>query len=516
MAKLKEVNLIDALGAGVGHIYAGLDRRRGCRPYFGWDPIGGSASHSFADTPHVVGRFLDVLGLCAGIFDMPVDEQAVKGLTKLMAQSLARGAGFAWSDVPWGKQIKGIAAAMHDQREALLALVALMTWRRSRRAAQLAQRLVDRIERTTRKTGNYPGRVLTRSGWLPEPQGPDFDSTTTIGRLVGALVKYYRASGNSTALVAARRFADYQLEHCFDADGHVLEPAGTHLHSICGTCSGLIDLGILEHDHSYVEAGRKIYDVGLRPYRTSYGWVKESRSGQHGRGEPNNTADVVEAALYLGQAGHPAYFEDAEVMVRNLLLRCQIHRTDWVGDGGGKEDTSETMYKGVRQKIRGAFYFPTPNDFNSYNTDLTGAVMQGLCEAWHATTRHTDGRVWVDMLFTRRDESAHVRSRLPESGRVQIDLKRAAGLAVRIAPWIDRARLKATLNGRPAKGRFGGHYLVFDGLPRGAKVKLTFPQPVRRSAERAAGWPHTYRLKWIGNTVESIRPKGKICPLFEE
>ena len=51
---------------------------------------------------------------------------------------------------------------------ALLALIALMTWRRSRRAAQLAERLVDRIERTTRKTGNYPGRLLTRSRWLAE------------------------------------------------------------------------------------------------------------------------------------------------------------------------------------------------------------------------------------------------------------------------------------------------------------------------------------------------------------
>ena len=103
------------------------------------------------------------------------------------------------------------------------------------------------------------------------------------------------------------------LENCFDDAGRCLEAAGTHMHSICGTCSGIVDLGRLEHDYSYVEAARRVFDVGVAPYRTSCGWVKETRSGQHGRGEPNNTADLVEAALYLGQAGYPSYFEDAEI-----------------------------------------------------------------------------------------------------------------------------------------------------------------------------------------------------------
>jgi len=512
---LKPIDLVHHLRCGVQHIYASLDRTRGCRPYFRWDPIGGSASHSVNDTPHVVGRYLDVLGLCAGIFDMPIDAQAVRGLTRLLEKSFSLGRGFAWSDVPWPKDQKGPCALMHDQREALLALIALKTWRRSRRAETLVDRLLERIDRTTRKTGRYPGVALSKKGWTKWPEGADLNTTTTTGRLIGALVKYHRVSGSPLALTLARRFADDQIENCFDSAGRPLEPAGTHMHSICGTCSGLIDLGRIEHDYSYVEAGKRIFDVGIAPYRTSYGWVKETRNGANGRGEPNNTADLVEAALYLGQSGYPAYFEDAETMVRNLLVRCQIFRTDWVGDGGGRPDTTETMYRGLRSRIRGAFYFPTPNDFHSYNTDLTGAVMQGLCETWQSIYREDGGRIHVDLLLSKKDEQIEIESRLPRSGVVRIRPKRSVrSVAVRIAPWINRTKLRATIGGRKAEGHFHGHYLVFGALPRQSNLTLKFNLPQTATTQRAAGWPDLYHLRWRGNTVVSIRPQGRICPLF--
>ena len=511
------IDLTHHLRAGVKHIYAGLDRKRGCRPYFAWDALGGSATHSFGDTPHVVGRFLDVLGLCAGIIDMPVDEQAVRGLTRLLHQSFARGRGFAWSDVPWKPQHRGPCALMHDQREALLALIALMTWKRSRRAAAMAVALLDRIDRTTRRTDCYPGAALARKGWIRSPEGDDYNAPATTGRLIGALVKYHRVSGSPMALTLARRFADDMLERCFDADGHVLEPAGTHMHSICGTCSGIIDLGRLEHDHSYVEAGRRIFDVGIAPYRTSYGWVKETRNGALGRGEPNNTADIVEAALYLGQAGYPAYFEDAETMVRNLLVRCQIFRSDWVGDGGGQEDTHDTMHRGVRSKIRGAFCFPTPNDFHSYNSDLTGAVMQGLCETWRAIYREIEGRVRVDLLLSRTDDRLRIESRLPRAGVVHIRPRRVVrGVAVRLAPWIRPSRLRATVDGRQVEGHLHGCYLSFGALRARSTLTLKFDVPTLATTERALGWPDTYHLRWRGNTVVGIRPQGTICPLFAD
>ena len=58
----------------------------------------------------------------------------------------------------------------------------------------------------------------------------------------------------------------------------------------------------------------------MRPFRSSYGWVKEfiwapwlaeplQAAGYAGfdinRGEANNTGDLIEAALLLGQAGYP-------------------------------------------------------------------------------------------------------------------------------------------------------------------------------------------------------------------
>ncbi len=514
--RLKPVDLVDHLQLGVDHIYQSMDRQHGFHVYFHWDPIGGSAHHagSLPDS-HMPGRFLDVLALCSRIFDMPVDEEAIEGLSKQVFDCLRIGNGLAWAGAGHGAKQRYIAE-MHSQRETLLALIALMTWRNSRRAVAAAQRMVKRIEQVTRKTGCFPGDTLTRRGWESKREGPSFGTTADIGRLIGALVKYYRISSDSTALIAAQRFSDFQLEHSFGADGRILENAGGHMHSVTGTISGIIDFGRLVHDHSYVEAGRRIYDVGMPEYRTSYGWVKESREGKVGRGEPNNTADLVEAALYLGQAGYPQYYEDAETMVRNLLVRCQILNTDWCGDGGGKLDTETDTYTNVRQRLRGAFYFPTPNDFSSCNSDLTGAVMQGLCEAWDAIDREAEGTVWINLLLDKTANGVEVKSQLPVSGRVKIKAKRSTGVAVRIPPWVDRGKLRATVDGRLANWHCRGSYLAVDLLRRGSTLKIAFHQPQRVAKERPLGWPHTYRVTWHGNSVVSIRPKGKICPLFPE
>jgi hypothetical protein len=334
--------------------------------------------------------------------------------------------------------------------------------------------------------------------------------------MIGALVKYHGVTGDPVALELGARFADWELEHGFDRDGRILEMAGTHLHSICGTCSGIIDLGRALRDYSYVEAGKRIYDVGIRPYRTRYGWVKETRSGENGRGEPNNTADLVNAAIYLGQAGYPQYFQDAEVMIRNLLLRCQIHRTAWVGDGGGEADDRETLCTDVRRRIRGAFYFPTPNDVHSYNSDLTGACMQGLCEAWNAIDHHEADGVRVDLLLDKRGESLEIKSDLPRTGRVLLKARRTRRMHIRIPDWACRGSVKVTVTGKPVSVNWRGQYLFLGSVRRGQSVRITFPQSRFRTQERAMGWPDTYRLEWVGDTVMKIRPRGRICPLFPE
>ena len=63
----------------------------------------------------------------------------------------------------------------------------------------------------------------------------------------------------------------------FGADGSIADAAGTHMHSITGTITGLIDYGILVGDETIIEGARSAYDVGMRPFRSSYGWVKEFR-----------------------------------------------------------------------------------------------------------------------------------------------------------------------------------------------------------------------------------------------
>ena len=167
------------------------------------------------------------------------------------------------------------------------------------------------------------------------------------------------------------------------------EAAGTHMHSITGTITGLIDYGILAGDETIIEGARRAYDVGMRPFRSSYGWVKEFRwapwlaeplqaAGYAGfdinRGEANNTGDLIEAALLLGKAGLPG-----------LLRRCRSHAAQssvgiasrghiWVREASGHEDDDEALWQ-RGAAARGGFCFGGINDLISYR----GRSLPGQC-----------------------------------------------------------------------------------------------------------------------------------------
>ena len=178
--------------------------------------------------------------------------------------------------------------------------------------------------------------------------------------MIRALAQVYRQSGDEVALELARRFASDNLESAFNADGGIRAEAGTHMHSITGTITGLIDYGLLMDDEAIIERARRAYDKGMAPYRSSYGWVKEFRweswlaeplaaAGYAGfdvnRGEANNTGDLIEAALLLGGLGYADYYEDADRMLRNHLLASQVVDSAWVAEAVG--------HRGQR---RGAFW----------------------------------------------------------------------------------------------------------------------------------------------------------------
>ncbi len=498
----------------VEHIYHGaVDRRRGYLPVVRFDLTESPpcAQHSSWGSPHMVGRFIDALAVSAPIVSVPADMEVLSGLRRLLFASLDNPTGFAF-DIgpdPDGRR----SACMHHCREVLLALAGLATWQKCDESAGRARRFVRDIEVATRATGTFPAGFRLEAGW-DELDGSHRYPPMNSGRLIGALLRYYRAIRDPIAIDLAVRLADYNLARAFTPSGDLTEMAGTHLHSIEGTVTGLIDLGRVLGDAEYVEAGRRIYDVGLRPWRTSFGWAAEKRINGPGRGEANNTGDLIQTALLLGQGGHRAYFADAERFIRNGLLASQVVNTDWIADSDGRPDTPETIYSDVRRRARGGFVFTTPSDYHSYATDLVGGAVQSLCDAWNSIVTQDQAGLHVNLLLSRPSEAVTVRSHLPVEGRVEATMHRPGPLFIRAPHWLSRESLRLRINDQEQPARPLHHETFVANLTGGDRVELTFAQPQQRVAEKAAGHPEPFSVEWLGDTVTNINPQGRVVRLY--
>jgi len=531
--RLKAIDLRQFIRLGVEHIYNGaINRRRACLPLvrFGLTESPPWARHEYWGSPHMVGRFLDALAVSAPIIDMPDDEEADDGLRKLLFACLDNPTGFAFDTLPnpEGKH----SAAMHHCREVLLALTGLMQWKDCSKSRELARQFVRTIETATRETGTFPASLLFEDGWSKQPAEEIFPNTHS-GRLIGALVKYYRVTNDSVALDIAIRFTEHNIAHAFTPGGELTKLAGTHLHSTEGTVTAIIDLGILTNESDYIDLGKRLYDVGLRPWRTSFGWAKESRSLSEGRGEANNTGDFIEAALLLGRVGHLnvaevlnsgefsyirefgyEYFSDAECIIRNGLLASQIVNIDWIPKYGGTPDTDDYIYSDVRSRARGAFAFTTPNDYHSYNTDLVGGAVQSLCEAWNAIFTKDQSGLHVNLLFSKESEEITMRSHLPEEGRLEITLHQDYPLFIRMPSWLSGDTLQVLVNGQMRSPKFYRHEIFIQDLLPNDKIELIFPQTERHTTESAAGYDKPYQIEWLGDTIINISPQGRIARLY--
>lgn len=512
--RLKATDMRQSIRLGVEHICQGaVNRRRGCLPLvrFNLTESPAWARHEYWGSPHMVGRFLDALAVSAPILDLPADEEVVEGLRQLLHECLDHPSGFAFDTLP-DPHTGQRGAGMHNCREVLLALTGLTQWRGCEQSQALARRFVRAIEEATRETGTFPAPILLDYGWAAQPAQENHPNTHS-GRLIGALVKYYRVTHDPVALDLAVRFADHNIAHTFTPEGELTEAAGEHLHSTEGTVTAIIDLGVLTGEADYVQIGKRLYDVGLRPWRTSFGWAKEGRNERRDRGEANNTGDFIEAALLLGQAGYQEYFGDAERFIRNGLLASQIVNTDWIPPYDGTPDTEDHLYSDVHLRAKGAFAFTTPNDYHSYNTDLVGGAVQSLCEAWQAILTEDQAGLHVNMLFSRESEALALCSCLPEEGRVEITMHRAHPLFVRLPSWLERERLQVRVNGERRAPGLHRREIFLPDLAPGNRVELTFEQDRRQTTEKARGF-ETYRIDWVGDTIVDMEPQGSIVRLY--
>jgi hypothetical protein len=521
MNDLTPVSLSDIAAAAVKNMYSSLDERRDYLPFFTYRLFDKDISleHGEFDSPHVVGRYLDGLWMAERAFGIRANRDIVKSLWKHMSKALKAGEHqgdcLAWNEQT-GTQPAG--AWGHNQREAVLGILGASHLLGSEEILSTARALVKGIARITDHQGCFPAGRLTEQGWTDGGVlGP---LPAQSGRMVRSLLHLHRESKDELALQLAREMAQRNRDRCFDPEGTWLADAGIHVHSIVGTITSLIDLALLTRDSGLLGHARAAFERGAAGYRSSYGWVLEMRGTEHERGEANNTGDILEAAILLARNVDPSYWDDAERILRNHLVKSQLRDPTLFKDSEALPESDARIFKGVAARAVGGFCFSSPADFMSHdgdiapiNTDLVGGATQALCEAYEAATEESTSEISVNLLFDKSIGGTQVRSHVAGRGRVEVDVSNGKRLKVRIPQRAMRDTVRIKVGGKEARPEWSGCYVCADGKSKNYQVTVEFELKRLSGVERLNG--KEYRVEWRGDTVTGVEgSRVRFNPLY--
>lgn len=413
---------------------------------------------------HVPGRFLNAMLTAEDVLGIDLDAEAVEKITR--AAFLAYGGTLP---LPVNRNEIGgrlVNFSPHHIREGFHALYALVKYRDSPHARELAELGIDTIFKYWDFADGWDYLRLEADHEIVVHKASSF--LNGLGRSIGPLVKYYRATGYQPALDLAIALKERAISEYFSEDGAFQEVHGVHCHSTTSVMSSLAQLADLTDDSNLLGRVKAFYERGLWEIRDALGWSIESKQpGENfGRGEINNTGDILETALILGRWGYCEYYHDAERILRGHLLPSQLRDVSFIpGLPNGKDDDGQ---RDVGNRIRGAFGFPAPYGHRpinlslvKFNTDIVGGTVGSLCEAYRDATRYDGSGHWVNLLFDHETPDIKVESQYTHSA-MRIMLKRPGPLFVRVPPWVDFASLQfEDLAGQP---REANGYALFPAL----------------------------------------------------
>lgn len=410
----------------------------------------------------------------------------------------------------------------HDMREGFLALLGLMRTRDDEWARETAKEMVLTLKSVTDEKGHLSPQLAEEVGLGNRIRGMGCDATTS-GRLVEPLIDYWAFTGDEEALTLAGRFAAATVDSAFLSDGKFapFKDSGGHIHSITSSLAGLIRYALVSGDADLLEKCFRIMENGIPLYFSSWGWgdevMPDHPANVVGRGETNQTGDVIRAALLLGEAGYPQYYEMAERYLRSMLLPTQYWKEDLEGFLRPNTNPKGDWEKDVIERTTGGFAMQLPNDrmmegvWPLTTPDIISGAVHALCACYqHRVTSHEEG-VRVNLLFDAETEEVVIKSSLPREGSIAFTMKSEKNLSIRIPEWVDKSTLSIVIGGPIRDVRIEEGYVVVKNLQPGDFGKITFNVPCKTEKELVDGTEYT--TTWIGNQIIDIQPQGSISPL---
>ena len=373
-----------------------------------------------------------------------------------------------------------------------------------------------------------------------------------VSRVTHGLVHAYRLLDYEPCLALARKTINFMRRYYFGHDGSFLSSPGNplmaHFHAHANTLLAMQEYARTVGDQeltefvlrSYEYAKRYVANVETRdreraetPGGTLIGFFPEHVNSAEWEGsEICEVADMIALALVLSDSGAGDYWDDADRWTRNMFAEGQLLSTDWIYNlpGVGLENPrpgslSPSMVDAfsttdrVPERNLGAFAgWPAANDWYVGN----GSGIMHCCTVngartlywiWDRILQHHDGSLKVNLLLNRPSPWADVESHIPYQGRVDIKIKQAVRLEVRIPEWVSQTETRCRVNGTDRRGSWDRRYLQVGSVNPGDTVTLTFPIGERTDVVHIE--KERFTLVRKGNDVVSIDPPGRVHPLYQ-
>jgi hypothetical protein len=518
MTKLNDVNttdIVDAIRLGCRTMSNLFNADAGDIPFFDIvaRPEAKMSYCPHTSEAHVPGRFLNAMLTAEDIVGIKLDELAVEKLT--------RAAFLAYEGtlpLPLNRNEIGgrpVNFGPHNLREGFHALYALVKYRDSQPARKLAEAGIDSVFKYWDPSDGWDYQRLESEHEIVVDKPSTFLSG--LSRSIGSLAKYYGATDYGPALDLAIALKEKAIDEFFPEDGAYQEAHGVHCHSTTCVMSSLAQLADLTSDSTLLNRVKAFYDNGLWEVRDALGWSIETLlpGEQYGRGEANNTGDILETALILGRWGYSEYYHDAERILRGHLLPSQLRDVSFITDTPNPEN--EDGRRDVANRIKGAFGFPAPYGHQpvnlslvKFNADIVGGTVASLCEAYQHVTRFERGGHWVNLLFDHETTDIKVESPYTHSA-LAITLKRPGPLFLRFPPWVDLAALKYEgITGQPRESN--GH-MLFSTPPINRAIIIE--PPLAEQEIRLKNPAGTIRVRLEGDRVTAMDNFGADLTFFD-
>ena len=508
------------IALGVRHLNSLFDRDKDNEPFFGSAFQGnkrGILVHGPVNVgiPHVPGRCILATMLAEEVTGIPFPEEGLKILERYYKMAFDNEDNInSYFDPACGNKR---FIELHNLREGLLGLIALIKGRDSGWAREKADLMVARLAQFTSPEGHLSAELAQKVGIADRLVGLGCDASTS-GRFVEALVEYYNLTGSQAALELAGLYAKGTLKSSFNKSGTFNPKATGHIHSLTSSLSGIVKYAVETQNTQMLAACKRIMDVGVPEYSSSWGWMLEGIRGDWFKGEINQTGDVIRTALVLAHAGSPEYFELAERWCRNMLLHAQHREEEMIRYMMDAPNPSGDYERDVLTRNIGGYGIKFPNDrmcerdWTISTLDITSGAVHALCECWRSRATIGNNVVRINLLFDYDDDDIELKSSLPLVGKLRFFKKSSKDLYVRIPEWVDPKTLRLEVQGKTVKNpAFEDGYLHIGALQKGNIGTVWFDVPCIVKHEKIAN--QDYTVTWWGNQVIDINPRGTVSPI---